>query len=86
MMKPSISDFTEREFLDFVVKIYNVDYRTDRDHLNAIFEFKRITEHPKGSDLLYYPEPGKQGPQAIVTEVKAWRAAHNKPGFKPEQP
>lgn len=83
-MRKTLSDFTETEFLEFVIKIYSVDYNTDRDHLNAVFEFKRITEHPKGSDLLCFPDLGKEGPRAIVDEVKTWRAANDKPGFKPE--
>lgn len=83
-MRKTLSDFTETEFLEFVIKIYSVDYNTDRDHLNAIFEFGRITEHPKRSDLFCFPEPGKEGPRAIVDEVKAWRAAHGKSGFKSE--
>lgn len=83
-MKRTIADFTETEFLEFVIKIYEVDYPSDRAHLNAIFEFVRIAEHPKRSDLLCYPDPGKEGPRAIVDEVKAWRAANGKPGFKSE--
>lgn len=83
-MNKNITDFTENELLEFVIKIYTVDYRSDRGHLNAIFEFERISEHPKGSDLFCFPAPGKEGPQAIIEEVKAWRAAHGKPGFKLE--
>lgn len=80
-MNDSISKFTESEFLEFVKKIYIVDYPTDQDHRNAVYEFTRLAEHPAGTDLLFYPEEGKDSPEQIVAEVKAWRAANGKPGF-----
>ena len=78
-----VYEMTESEFLLFVTKIYNADYESENAHTNAIIEFKRLTEHPAGSDLLYYPEAGKGGPEAVVEEIKRWRAANGKPGFKP---
>ncbi|WP_110639177.1 bacteriocin immunity protein [Pseudomonas sp. CC120222-01a] len=80
-MNTPISKITEEEFLSFVRKIYAVDYPTDEAHRGAVQEFKRISEHPAGSDLLFYPEEGKDSPEQIVAEVKAWRAANGKPGF-----
>lgn len=44
--------------------------------------FRAITEHPSGSDLIFYPEPGAEGPAGIINEVKKWRAANGKPDFK----
>ena len=45
--------------------------------------FKKLTEHPDGSDLIYYPKPGQDdSPEGIVKEVKDWRAKNGKPGFK----
>ncbi|WP_220087649.1 bacteriocin immunity protein [Pseudomonas fluorescens] len=81
MSKP-VSEMTEAEFLLFVQKIYNAEYSSEEEHTNAVIEFEDISEHPAGSDLLYYPEPGKSGPDAVVAEVKAWRSANGKPGFK----
>ncbi|MDZ3991117.1 bacteriocin immunity protein [Pseudomonas sp. Teo4] len=83
-MKKTIADFTETEFLNFVIKIYEVDYPTDKTHTDAIFEFERLSEHPKKSDLIFYPDHGKSGPASIVEEVKSWRLANGKPGFKTE--
>ncbi|WP_405051177.1 bacteriocin immunity protein [Serratia nevei] len=60
-----ISDYTEREFLEFVNGIYYDNYPTEESHINAVIEFERLSEHPSGSDLLYYPEDGNQGPEAI---------------------
>lgn len=42
-----------------------------------------ICEHPDGSDLIYYPREGREdSPEGIVQEVKEWRQANGKPGFK----
>jgi hypothetical protein len=81
-MTRSITDMTESEFLAFVIGICNVDYPSDEAHIDAILEFKRISEHPAGSDLIYYPDDGKDCPEEIVSKVKNWRAANSKPGFK----
>jgi hypothetical protein len=81
-MNNLISDFTEAEFLKFVTKIYNDEYATEDEHIKSVLEFERLSEHPSGSDLLYYPEAGKSGPEAIVKEVKKWRTDNGKPGFK----
>lgn len=81
MMK-LISDMSEAEFLGFVQKIYQSEYATEKDQVAAVMEFERLSEHPAGSDLLYYPDPGKSGPEAVVAEIKNWRAANGKSGFK----
>jgi len=79
----TISDYTEKEFLEFVKGIYNDTYASEEEHIDAVMEFERLSEHPSGSDLLYYPEAGYQGPDAIVKVIKEWRAKNGKPGFKP---
>ncbi|MCY1405080.1 Colicin-E2 immunity protein [compost metagenome] len=81
-MSNSLSEMSELEFLTFVKKVYHDEYATEKEHIAAVFEFERLTEHPDGSDLLFYPEEGKDGPEAVVQEIKAWRAANGKPGFK----
>lgn len=81
-MSALISEMTEAEFLIFLRKIYNDEYETEEDHINAILEFERLVEHPAGSDLIFYPEPGKGGVDAVVKEVKEWRAASRKTSFK----
>jgi hypothetical protein len=82
MKKLMISDMSEEQFLHFVQKICQSDYATEKGHTSAVMEFERLSEHPARSDLFYYPEPGKSGPENIVAEVKRWRAAHGKTGFK----
>lgn len=78
-----ISDYTEEEFLDFVRKIFYVDNTTEAEDIQNILEFKRLTEHPDGSDLIYYPrEDREDSPEGVVQEVKEWRQKNGKPGFK----
>ncbi|PKA67951.1 colicin immunity protein/pyocin immunity protein [Pseudomonas baetica] len=78
----SIQEMSEKSFLEFVRKIYNSGFRTEKQQIAAILEFKRLVEHPSGSDLIYYPEEGKDGPEEVVIEVKKWLSANGKPGFK----
>lgn len=73
---------TESEFLEFVIRVCNNDYVTEEEHIDAILEFNKMIEHPAGSDLIYYPEEGRSGPEAVVKEVKEWRMANGKAGFK----
>ncbi|QMI05586.1 bacteriocin immunity protein [Citrobacter sp. RHB25-C09] len=78
-----ISDYTEEEFLDFVRKIFDVDNTTEAEDIQNILEFKRLTEHPDGSDLIYYPrEDREDSPEGVVQEVKEWRQKNGKSGFK----
>jgi len=78
-----ISDYTEKEFLDFVRKLFDVSNTTEAEDIKNILEFKRLTEHPDGSDLIYYPsEDREDSPEGVVQEVKQWRQANGKPGFK----
>jgi len=81
-MSRSIAEMTESEFLAFVKKICYVDYPSEEAHTAAVIEFDDISEHPAGSDLIYYPEDGHNTPEQIVDKIKNWRAANGKPGFK----
>jgi len=83
-MTKLFSEFTEDEFTQFVEKICTADFPTERTHDEAIHEFEVISEHPAGSDLIYFSESGKESPEAIVAEVKIWRIANGKPGFREE--
>lgn len=79
----TIADYTEADFLEFVKKLFDVQSTTEDEDIDNIFEFKKISEHPAGSDLIYYPIEGREDtPEGVVKEVKEWRAAAGKPGFK----
>lgn len=85
-LKPSISDYTETEFMDFIKHIYFVNDNFDDDVLNPLLHhFEAIIEHPAGTDLIYWPEAkGLDAPEQVVRIVKEWREANGKPGFKSE--
>lgn len=86
-MSKSISDYTEGEFLVFLNAIATIDssvYPTERAHTKGVLEFKRLTQHPLGTDLLYYPtKHGLDGSlEEVIRVVKQWRAEQGLPGFK----
>ncbi|WP_034948088.1 bacteriocin immunity protein [Erwinia oleae] len=85
MFKENLNAYTEIEFLSFVKKICDFSKRTEEEDIALVDEFRRLTEHPDGSDLIFYPRADREdSPEGIVQEVKEWRAANGKPGFKPE--
>ena len=59
-LKHSISDYTEAEFLEFVKKICRAEGATEEDDNKLVREFERLTEHPDGSDLIYYPRDDRE--------------------------
>ncbi|PVZ42967.1 bacteriocin immunity protein [Pseudomonas sp. CC120222-01a] len=88
-LKEKITDYTEAEFLAVITELYEnragrvgKDLEAFRDEI--VINFKRLTEHPNGSDVISYPPEGaEKSPQGVVNRVKEWRAANGKPGFKP---
>lgn len=84
-MKRSFSDYTENEFLEFVRKLFNVADTSESEDIKNILEFKRLTKHPDGSDLIFYPRDDREdSPEGVVQEIKEWRKANGKPGFREE--
>ena len=83
MSNKDITDFTEAEFLAFVKKIFNPNTTTEDEDVQNVLEFERLTEHPDGSDVIFYPPRDREdSPEGVVKEVKEWRAKNGKPGFK----
>lgn len=83
MNSKTISDYTAAEFLEFVKKICIAEGATEEEDDKLVDEFERLTEHPDGSDLIYYPRDNREdSPEGIVKEVKEWREKNGKPGFK----
>lgn len=76
-------DYTEKEFLELTKKICNADFETEDEADMAVCEFVRISEHPSGTDIIFYPLPGQEdSPEGIVKFIKDWRAKNGKPGFR----
>lgn len=85
MKKLKISEFTEKEFQDFLTKICNSEYATEKQQIKMVLLFEKVTEHPDGSDLIYYANSDEEStPEAIIKIVKCWRSANGMEGFKPE--
>lgn len=90
IFKERLEDYTEAEFLEFLKGFSNfpdgLQGKALEVHLDRLLEhFLVVTEHPDGSDVIFYPKEGQEdSPEGILKEVKEWRAANNKPGFKPE--
>ncbi|POA70819.1 bacteriocin immunity protein [Pseudomonas sp. DP16D-R1] len=88
--KEKLEDYTEAEFLTFLGEFFHQTSSLKgraleeyRDRLLSHFEL--VPEHPDRSDVIFYPREGQEdSPEGILKEVKAWRAANNKPGFKSE--
>lgn len=83
MTKNTLADYTEAEFLEFVRKFFTTGFATQSEADEAIEAFVRLAEHPKETDLIYYPDDSRPDtPEGVVSELKAWRAANGKAPFK----
>lgn len=83
MVDKTLSDYTEKEFYDFINKIRKVDFPSEATHSEAVYEFAQLTEHPDGWDLIYHPESNADNStQGIINTIKEWREANGKPSFK----
>lgn len=81
--KEKFEDYTEQEFFDLLKNICDANAKDEAIINRWISTFEKVSQHPRGSDLIYYPEPGEDdSAQGILNSVKAWRAANGKPGFK----
>lgn len=80
-LKQKYQDYTEAEFTQLVSEICSAEgSEAYQDEL--LENFISVTEHPEGSDLIYYNDDEDLTPEKIVKTVKVWREANGKPGFK----
>jgi hypothetical protein len=81
-IRDTLQKYTEEEFLTLITEI--CDDVGSEEYQDIILEnFRVVSEHPSGSDLIYYPESGiEQSPAKILEQIKEWRAQNGKPGFK----
>lgn len=85
LLKKSFSEYTEAEFVALLEELAKEDEEAENDDRAdlLLLHFEKISEHPAGSDLIYYPEDGSSGSAEDVTRVvKKWRADNGLPGFK----
>ena len=80
-LKPRFEDYTEADFTQLVSEICSAE--GGEAYQDKLLEnFIAVSEHPEGSDLIYYSDDDNATPEKIVAAVKAWRQAHGKSGFK----
>ena len=79
-----ISDLTEKEFIEYIYEILKENTAETDDRLDDLLDqFEKITEHPDGTDLIYYPEKESDGtPEKITEIVKKWRFSNGLSSFK----
>ncbi len=81
-LKSKLEEYTENEFIELISRIIS-DEGTEEEQDALLEEFIKITEHPSGSDLIYYPKNGADdSSEGILKTIKEWRAKNGKPGFK----
>ncbi|HIH5625246.1 bacteriocin immunity protein [Kluyvera ascorbata] len=81
-MSKLLSDYTKSDFISLVAEI--IGGQGTEAHQDELLElFIQLTEHPEGSDLIYYPQLAAEAtPEAIADKVQAWRKANGKPSYK----
>lgn len=84
VLKNSFSEYTEAEFVQLLKDLFTEDASESDEYADMLLlHFRKVSEHPAGSDLIYYPEPGADdSAEGITRTVKEWRAANGLPGFK----
>lgn len=80
----NISDYIEADFISFIQKIRVTNKVGPDEELGELLaQFRKLTSHPDGTDLMFYPEPGQDNSAVGITRtVKEWRAAQGLSGFK----
>lgn len=83
-LKQSFSEHTKDEFLLLMKEILKENTAPTDERLDKLLQhFELITEHPEGTDLIYYAASDTESTiEAITERVEKWRATNNKPGFK----
>lgn len=83
-LKNTISSYTEVEFINLIHEI--IEAKGTDDYQDELLEhFCQISQHPDGSDLIYYPEKDADGtPERIIEIVKNWRKSQGLSLFKTE--
>lgn len=75
-------DYTAAEFTQLVSEICSAEGgEAYQDEL--LENFIAMTEHPDGSDLIYYSDDKDLTPEKIVATVRSWRNSVGLPDLKP---
>ncbi|MHA3734867.1 bacteriocin immunity protein [Pseudomonas sp. Eth.TT006] len=84
-LKNKLEHYTESEYLAVIERLFKGKFRSERQHDAYVDNIVATSEHPSGSDILYYPEKDvEDSPAGVLNTIKQWREKNGKPGFKPE--
>ncbi|WP_404346311.1 bacteriocin immunity protein [Yersinia kristensenii] len=82
-IKKELTDYTENEFLELINLLFIGEFSSEEEHDELVNHIVKITEHPNGTDILYYPEAGvEDSPEGVIKFIKKWRAENGKPEIK----
>lgn len=80
-LKPRFEDYTEAEFTQLVSEICSA--KGSEAYQDKLLEnFIEVTEHPEGSDLIYYSYDDDATPEKVMAAVRAWRKSEGLPDLK----
>lgn len=83
--KNRLEDYTESEYKRLILRLFKGDYSSEEELEEIVETIVNTSEHPSGSNILYFPEEGvEDSPEGVLSTIKQWRVANGKPGFKPE--
>ena len=85
-LKDRYEEYTESEYLNIINRLFQGGFSSEKKHDAFVDNIVITSEHPNGTDILYYPEQGvEDSPTGVLEAIKQWRAANEKPGFKIEE-
>ncbi|WP_182058293.1 bacteriocin immunity protein [Pantoea sp. ME81] len=80
-LKNSFEDYTEAEFTHLVSEIYSA--KGGEAYQDELLEnFIAVTEHPEGSDLIFYSDDDDVTPEKVVATVREWRRMEGLPDLR----
>ncbi|MEO3989493.1 bacteriocin immunity protein [Pseudocitrobacter cyperus] len=88
MFKERLEYYTEQEMLDYLNEFFDdsreLNGKALNDHLSKlVHHLIKITHHPEGSDLIFYPPDEREdSPEGVLEEIKRWRKSQGLPLFK----
>lgn len=86
ILKSKFEDYSESEYATLINRLFQGGFSSEEEHDAIVDNIVSTSEHPNGTGILYYPEPGvEDSPAGVLEAIKQWRAANGKPGFKIEE-
>lgn len=82
LKKKSLSEFTKKEFLAFVTRIFEVENKTEEEGDIDVRHFDMLVPHPEKNGLIFWPPEGIETPEDIVNEIERYCKENDLPCFK----